>query len=150
VAFEQTSEVGGTWVYRDEIGKDKYGLDIHSSMYQGLHTNLPKELMHYPDYPFPDAPSSYVSASEVLKYYQSYAENFNLNKFIKFEHHVLRVRPVRANNSADEMWEVIVKDLQHDKIETHLFEAILVCNGHYNSPHIPDYVNRGNFKVKEG
>lgn len=34
--FEQTSEVGGTWVYNDATGKDKYGLDVHTSMYQGL------------------------------------------------------------------------------------------------------------------
>lgn len=148
MAFEQTSEIGGTWVYRDEIGKDKYGLDIHSSMYQGLHTNLPKEIMHYPDYPFAESTHSYLSASDVLKYYQSYAENFDLKKFIKFEHHVLRVRPITLNNgSNEEMWEVIVKDLKHDKIETFHFEAILVCNGHYNSPHIPEYVNRRIFTV---
>lgn len=37
--FEQGKQVGGTWVYNDKIGKDEYGLDVHSSMYQGLHTN---------------------------------------------------------------------------------------------------------------
>lgn len=34
--FEQTAQVGGTWVYTDTVGKDSYGLDVHSSMYQGL------------------------------------------------------------------------------------------------------------------
>lgn len=34
--FEQTDVIGGTWVYTDKIGKDDYGMDIHSSMYQGL------------------------------------------------------------------------------------------------------------------
>lgn len=43
--FEQTENVGGTWVYTDEVAKDKNGLDVHSSMYQGLYTNLPKEVM---------------------------------------------------------------------------------------------------------
>lgn len=43
--FEQTESVGGTWVYTDEVAKDKNGLDVHSSMYQGLYTNLPKEVM---------------------------------------------------------------------------------------------------------
>lgn len=149
MAFEQTSEIGGTWVYRDEFGKDKYGLDIHSSMYQGLHTNLPKEIMHYPDYPFPESAHSYLSASDVLKYYQSYAEDFDLKKFIKFENYVLRVRPVKTNKSTDkEVWEVIVKDLKHDKTTTYNFDAILVCNGHYNAPYIPNYENRNIFKVK--
>lgn len=149
MAFEQTSEIGGTWVYRDEIGKDKYGLDIHSSMYQGLHTNLPKEIMHFPDFPFPESThSSYLCSNDVLSYYKSYADKFDLMKFIKFEHHVLRVRPIRLDNSSnDEIWEVIVKDLKHDKLETHHFDAILVCNGHYNVPYIPNYTNRTVFKV---
>lgn len=34
--FEQTKAIGGTWVYTDRVGKDEYGLDIHSSMYKGL------------------------------------------------------------------------------------------------------------------
>lgn len=43
--FEQTDNIGGTWVYTDDVVKDKNGLDVHSSMYQGLYTNLPKEIM---------------------------------------------------------------------------------------------------------
>lgn len=34
--FEQAKALGGTWVYTDNIGKDEYGMDVHSSMYQGL------------------------------------------------------------------------------------------------------------------
>lgn len=34
--FEQTDVIGGTWVYTDKAGKDAYGIDIHSAMYQGL------------------------------------------------------------------------------------------------------------------
>lgn len=34
--FERAAQVGGTWVYSDAIGKDKYGLDVHTSMYKGL------------------------------------------------------------------------------------------------------------------
>lgn len=34
--FEQARQVGGTWVYTDKIGTDDFGLDVHSSMYQGL------------------------------------------------------------------------------------------------------------------
>lgn len=34
--YEQSSSVGGTWIYTDATGSDEYGLDIHSSMYVGL------------------------------------------------------------------------------------------------------------------
>lgn len=41
-----------TWSYTDENDKDKYGVDVHSSMYQGLLSNIPKEIMAFPDFPF--------------------------------------------------------------------------------------------------
>lgn len=36
VVYEQTDQIGGTWVYTDKVGKDQYGLPIHSSMYKNL------------------------------------------------------------------------------------------------------------------
>lgn len=34
--YEQQNELGGVWVYTDEIGKNKYGLNIHTAMYKEL------------------------------------------------------------------------------------------------------------------
>lgn len=34
--FEQTGDIGGTWVYVDNIGLDDNGHAIHSSMYENL------------------------------------------------------------------------------------------------------------------
>lgn len=34
--YEQTEQIGGIWWYTDKTGKDKYGVNIHSPMYQGL------------------------------------------------------------------------------------------------------------------
>lgn len=36
VVFEQSSSLGGTWVYTDRTGKDDNGMPIHSSMYKNL------------------------------------------------------------------------------------------------------------------
>lgn len=36
VGFEQTNRIGGTWVYTDDVGTDRFGLPIHSSMYKNL------------------------------------------------------------------------------------------------------------------
>jgi len=45
VAFEQTGQVGGTWVYTDDVGIDSTtGLRVHSSMYRHLRVNIPKEV----------------------------------------------------------------------------------------------------------
>jgi len=49
VVFEQTSHVGGTWVYTDDVGIDSTtGRPVHSSMYRHLHVNLPKEVCMNP------------------------------------------------------------------------------------------------------
>jgi dimethylaniline monooxygenase (N-oxide forming) len=139
-AFEQTDGVGGTWVYTDDIGKDKHGLDIHSSMYKGLRTNLPKEIMGYPDEPFPHQYDSYIPSEDVLKYYQSYADKHDLRQFIKFETHVVRVRPL-LNDS----WEVIVQDMKSMEFKNYSFDNILVCNGHYNTPNWPAIRGQASF-----
>lgn len=34
--WEHSSNIGGTWVYTDETGCDKYGYPIQSSMYENL------------------------------------------------------------------------------------------------------------------
>lgn len=131
IAFEQNDTLGGTWNYTDEIEHDKYGNDVHSSMYQGLFTNIPKEIMSYPDFPFQTHETSFVSSSEILKYFHLYAETFDLHKHIKFQHHVLRIRP-----QFDDKWEFTVRNLLADKCETFVFDAVLVCNG-FSVPFMP-------------
>lgn len=34
--YEQNEALGGIWWYTDATGKDKYGLNVHTAMYQGL------------------------------------------------------------------------------------------------------------------
>lgn len=36
VAFELANEVGGLWVYKEEIGEDEYGVPIQTSLYQSV------------------------------------------------------------------------------------------------------------------
>jgi dimethylaniline monooxygenase (N-oxide forming) len=134
--FEQASEVGGTWVFNENIGKDKYGIDVHSSMYKGLHTNLPKEIMGYPDFPIPDQEKSYIPAEDMLNFLKTYANHFGVTPTIKFEHYVVRIRP---KGELNQRWEIIVKNLPKDKMETHMFDAVMICNGHYHTPAFPDY-----------
>ncbi|CAO1415183.1 unnamed protein product [Diamesa tonsa] len=144
IVFEQADQIGGTWIFSSEIGKNKYGLDVHSSMYKGLHTNLPKEIMGYPDFPIPQQEKSYIPAEDMLAFLNLYADTFNVRECIKFEHHVLRVRPMN-----DDTWEVIVRNLPADKYETYIFDAILICNGHYHTPALPKYKGSGVFNGKQ-
>lgn len=137
--FEQTGAIGGTWVYNANTGKDEYGLEVHSSMYKGLHTNFPKEAMGFPDFPFPEQDKSYVPSEDVLQFIRDYAENFKVTEHIKFHHYVVRAR------FYDGKWEVIVKDLPNDEYLTYRFDYLFVCNGHYEDPLYPNIKGIENF-----
>lgn len=143
VAFEKGNQVGGTWVYTDDVGKDKYGVDVHSSMYQGLLTNLPKEVMEYPDFPYPFEDRSFVSSDKMLKYFNLYADKFDLHDHIMLEHEVMRVRPL-----VDDTWEVIVKNLPQNKFEVLVFDFVFVCNG-FSVPLIPKLIGQDVMTAKQ-
>ncbi|KAF2366274.1 Flavin monooxygenase-like [Trinorchestia longiramus] len=136
VIWEQSNCVGGTWVYTDQLGKDENGLPVHSSMYKNLRTNLPKEVMSFPDFPFPAEGTSFIHHTDVLKYLQDYTQHFDLEPHIKFEHVVQEVKPSRPGEQ-DTDWLVTVRDLKTDTVSTTLCDALFVCNGHYSVPYVP-------------
>lgn len=141
--FEQTDNIGGTWVYIDSTGLDKHGLPIHSSMYRNLHTNLPKEVMGFQDYAFTGPNVSYVTSSDVMDFLERYSKDFNLKELIKFEHLVTRVHPIE-----NDKWTVQVKNLKDGRTISDTYDGIFVCNGHYSVPRIPDVIGIEKFKGK--
>lgn len=64
-------------------------------------TNIPVETIGFFNYPFPKKERSFVPHEDVLAFYQSYANQYNLNRIIKFRNHVVNVKP-KSNNR----WEV--------------------------------------------
>lgn len=57
--------------------------------------------MGFPDLLIPDDEESYIPSENVLKFLNFYATKFQLQKFIKFEHYVIRVKP-----KGESQWEV--------------------------------------------
>lgn len=144
--YEQTGSIGGTWVYTDHIGKDEYGSPIHSSMYKNLRTNLPKEVMAYLDFPFPDGGSSYLHRDDVLQYLCDYCEHFKLRQYIKLFTKVIKVSPL--NNTSDKQWLIETENVVSKKTELNYFDAVAICNGHYSVPRYADICGIENFKGK--
>lgn len=100
------------------------------------------QVLKYPDHLYPDGTASYPTRETVWKYLDSYADRFSVKKFIKYLHLVTKVQ-LQEN----EKWKVVVRDLQNNRTEKHIFDAVIVCNGHYFLPRIPviegDDVYRG-------
>ncbi|KAK7584095.1 hypothetical protein V9T40_005058 [Parthenolecanium corni] len=140
--FEQSDNVGGTWVYTDKVGKDEYGIPVHSSMYQGLRTNLPKEIMALPDLPHKGKSSkSYVTSQEVLDYFEEYADQFNLRKYMKFRHRVNTVSPMPNGQ-----WKIVVTDLKQQKTSECYFDAVVICIGNYSNSVYPNVKGMESFE----
>lgn len=38
--FEQTPQLGGVWVYTDQVGLDENGVEVHSAMYKDLRFSI--------------------------------------------------------------------------------------------------------------
>lgn len=132
VVYEQTSGIGGTWVFNPNIGEDDHGLAIHSSMYRNLKTNLPKEVMAFPDFPFDkEEPESFLHHTKVCRYLRDYASHFDLSRFIQFQKLVKQVTPTSSGFRVD------VADVRSGAINSTEFAAVIVCNGHYSDPSMP-------------
>ncbi|XP_032518605.1 senecionine N-oxygenase-like isoform X2 [Danaus plexippus] len=142
--LEQSSGLGGTWVYTENVGYDDFGLPIHTSMYKSLRTNLPKEVMGFPDFPIKGSEKSYISAKEMLNFLDRYAEEHNVKKCIKFKHHVQMIKPKQT--PAGELWDVTYKHLATGLSTTREYDYVFVCNGHYNTPFIPNIPGLKNFE----
>ncbi|KAM4035868.1 uncharacterized protein ACNLHF_014929 isoform 1-T2 [Anomaloglossus baeobatrachus] len=131
VVYETTGQVGGTWVYIEAPGD---GPHTHSSMYRDLKTNLPKEIMEFPDFPFDRSLPSFIHHSEVLKYLEAYTDNFCIRPHIKFNTRVVSVYPVIGGHEVS--WRVIARNQEEEKLEK--FDAVMVCVGHYSHPYVPE------------
>eukprot|EP00884_Botryococcus_braunii_P009903 jgi/Botrbrau1/18914/Bobra.177_2s0069.2 len=107
VLLEQGLGVGGVWMYTDEVDEDplgRSGAKVHSSMYRDLRTNLPRDLMSYPDLPFRSDwmrgrsrdPRRLPGHAEVQAYLEAYCDVFGLLPFVRCNTTVRRVIPVPA------------------------------------------------------
>ncbi|KAK4557925.1 hypothetical protein RGQ29_007602 [Quercus rubra] len=145
VVFERGDQVGGLWVYTPNVESDQIGLDptrttVHSSVYHSLRTNLPRDSMGFSDYPFvakddPDRdPRLFPGHREVMMYLQDFAREFGIDELVRLETEVVRVRFVEE----EEKWKI--KSKQRHKEMDEIFDAVVVCNGHYTQPlvsHVP-------------
>ncbi|XP_050294534.1 senecionine N-oxygenase [Anthonomus grandis grandis] len=141
--FEMAPQLGGTWVYTDEVGKDRYGYPVYSAMYKGLRTNLPKEVMGFPDFPIPEQDRSYLTQAEILQFLNMYAKKFDLEQYIKFNTMVQEIRPY-----GNDKWQITSVYKPSGKVSVNIYDSVIICNGHYNDPIIPKLPGQELFKGK--
>ncbi|KAK2155086.1 hypothetical protein NP493_2110g00011 [Ridgeia piscesae] len=147
LGFEQTSNVGGTWVYTEDTGLDRNGLPIHSSVYKNMTTNLPVEVMAFPDFPFNEDLPSFVKHTDVCQYLTDYTDRFHLRDHIRFNTQVELVEP-ETTQAGRTTWHLRTRNVTDPTcgLEDHKFDCVMVCNGHYAEPLVCSLPGQSQFK----
>lgn len=122
--FEKNNQIGGNWVF-DECND-------HSSVYETTHIISSKRWSEFEDFPMPADYSDYPSHSQLLNYFRSYTQHFNLDQYIRFNSTVLKV-----TRSDEHQWQVVYED-EHGA-HNEVFDYLLVANGHHWDPALPKY-----------
>ena len=147
--YEQADRVGGVWVYDSQTDDDLSGRaarhPVYSSIYASLRTNLPSDLMAFLDYPFDargggeDDWHRYPHHSCVLIYLENFCREQKLQPFLKLSHTVTNITPVADS------WRIASK-APDQTANTATFDAVMICNGHYSVPRLPQLAGIEDFQ----
>lgn len=103
-------------------------------VYERLETNIPRGLMGFSDLNWPEETQLFPRHEDVLEYISRYSEH--VLHLIDFDTRVLDVQ-----QKADGKWTVKTRKVEHNQEtapKSEDFDAVLVANGHYDVPYIPD------------
>jgi cation diffusion facilitator CzcD-associated flavoprotein CzcO len=158
--YEQQAEVGGVWNYTPSLAervsvpqttprvppekpiwpKDGAAPIFSNPMYERLNTNIPKPLMQFSDLNFPPESLIFPTRQDVQEYLIKYSQD--VRHLISFSTQVEDISYTRVNDN--DRWTLIAKSTVTEEKSCHEYDAIVVSNGHYSVPWIPDVP-----KVKE-
>uniref|UniRef100_A0A8C3WVA6 Flavin-containing monooxygenase n=1 Tax=Catagonus wagneri TaxID=51154 RepID=A0A8C3WVA6_9CETA len=126
--FERSNDFGGLWKFT-EISKD--GM---TRVYKSLVTNICKEMSCYSDFPFQEDYPNFMRQEKFWNYLQEFAEHFDLLKYIQFRTTVCSVTK-RPDFSKTGQWDVVTET--DGKQNRAVFDAVMVCTGHFLNPRLP-------------
>lgn len=159
--FEQRSSIGGVWnhspgsykarvptvvphvnpngpaeepIWFPPSGNERlHRASFVSPIYERLETNIPKELMAFSDKPFAPGTQLFPRHQQVRDYLEEYAAD--VKHLVRFETQVLDLRP---KDSGIDNWVLTTRSLRTGIKKSGFYDAVVVSNGHYTVPYIPD------------
>lgn len=119
--FDERSSPGGIWSMTDQCGI--------TSAWESLHLNSPRNAYLLSNLPMPPTYAEFPRAHEVWEYLNSCVDHFGLRDSMHFQQRVAQI-----SKCADGSWTVRLQDGTENR-----YRAVVVANGHHNTPRIPDY-----------
>ncbi|NP_001171509.1 flavin containing monooxygenase 6 isoform X1 [Mus musculus] len=128
ICFERSIDVGGLWKFSSHAEEGR------ASIYQSVFTNSSKEMMCFPDFPYPDDFPNYMHHSKLQEYITSFAQKKGLLRYIQFETLVSSIKKCSSFLTTGQ-WVVVTE--KEGKQESVLFDAVMICSGHHVYPNMP-------------
>lgn len=127
--FERSEDIGGLWKFSE------HAEDGRASIYQSVFTNSSKEMMCFPDFPYPDDFPNFMHNSKLQEYITVFSKEKNLLKYIQFKTLVCSVNKC-PDFSVSGQWDITTE--RDGKRESAIFDAVLICSGHHVYPNLPE------------
>jgi len=109
---EADADLGGNWYH---------------GVYDSVFTDADKSTMEYPGFQMPDTYPNFLSAKQMLEYYNNFADSFDLRSTIQFNTIVTWIAAVKDN-----LWQV-----EFNNGISKIFAGVIICNGHHWDRNIP-------------
>lgn len=122
---------GKAW--NDTSGLEETALFL-SPIYDSLETNIPRGLMGFQDFDWPKDTQLFPKHESVLNYIEAYGKE--VQHLVQYETQVVNVEPITC--SFDSAWKVQTRSLRSGSFKEEIFDAVIVANGHFIVPYIPD------------
>lgn len=119
--FEIGSKIGGLWCYNNDNGM--------SSAYRTLHINTARTLTRFSHLDLPGDVQPFPHHTEMYRYFQDYAAEFDLMRHVRFNSRVTDVRKANDDRPGAPKWVV---ELEGGSSET--YDAVIVATGHLSRP----------------
>lgn len=111
-----------------------------SPLYERLETNIPRGLMGFKDLNWPQDSQLFPKHETVLGYIEEYGKD--VKDMVAFETQVVGVQATSPEYGGS--WRVKTRHLRSGKTHEEIYDAVIVANGHFIVPNIPDI-----FGIKE-
>ncbi|KAF2731870.1 FAD/NAD(P)-binding domain-containing protein [Polyplosphaeria fusca] len=123
------------WIHKaNGCNGENKAVSFLSPIYERLETNIPRGLMGFQDLDWPPECQLFPEHGVVLDYIKDYGKEFQ--SLIRYETQVVNVEP--ADESPVGSWRVKTRDLRSNKTHQHVYDAVIVANGHFIVPNIPN------------
>jgi thioredoxin reductase len=132
--FEKEADVGGVW--------------SAARRYPGLTTQNVRDTYAFSDFPYPDDYPEWPSGEQVQRYLDAYTRKFQLVDKIHLSTEVLSATPTADEKGWDIQVRKTINGISHET--TQHFDYLIVCNGIFSQPMIPEYPGAEEFAAAGG